>query len=114
MGKLVLFSRDKVLLQLLLLGCNAPNQWHRSSIVLSARSSLYSDGLYLTVFLSVPLFTFTWLFSVLVLFPSSSVLEVCPFFIVAIVVCVVIGALGVWFGRSRDAGRGVLILLSRV
>ena len=36
-------------------------------------------------------------------------LEVSPSFVVAIAVCIVIGALGVWLWQSGDAGRGVCV-----
>ena len=79
--------------------------------MLSARSSWYLDGLHLIVIRSVPLFKLTWLFSVSVsiLFLLSLVLEVSPSFAGAILVCIMIGALGVWFGHSGDAGRCVCV-----
>ena len=68
---------------------------------------MYLVGLYLTVILSVLLFTLTQLFTVsflvlvLVLFLWSLVLGVGPTLVVAIVTCVVFGALGVWFRHSE-------------
>jgi hypothetical protein len=58
------------------------------------------------VILSVPLFTFTWLFShsVLLSFLSLLVLEVGPSFVVAIVVCVAIGALEIGLGILEIQG----------